>query len=155
MTSLRNWLANKLVTKNEKTIVIIVSILIVLAALGFADATHLTISHYTGAALKCGVSGGCNTVTNSVYSKIFGIPVALLGSLFYVSIITLCISYLDTKKIIFLRLLTLVPVAGLLASIYFVSIQLFVLHTICFYCMISAGTSTTIFLVSQILRFKK
>lgn len=136
-------------------IILLVVAMIIIATIGFADATHLTISHYTGSALKCGVSGGCDTVTTSVYSKIFGIPVALFGSLYYASVIILSVAYLDTKKQLFLTLLTLVPIAGLVASLYFVSLQLFVLYTICLYCMVSAGTSTAIFILSQILRVKK
>lgn len=128
--------------------------MLIVAVIGFADATHLTINHYTGATLRCGASGGCNVVATSIYSKLFGIPVALLGSLYYASLILLCVAYLDTKKQLFFKLLTLIPIAGLIASVYFVAIQLFVLHTICVYCMVSAGTSTAIFILSIILRKK-
>lgn len=155
MNSLKQWLAQKFPSKHQKVINGLVLAMIVIAVLGFADATHLTISHYTGSALKCGVSGGCNAVTSSAYAKIFGIPVALLGTLYYASIILLGVGYLDTKKPLLLKLLTLAPVAGLVASLYFVLLQLFILHTICLYCMVSAGTSTAIFILSQMLRVKK
>lgn len=155
MNSLKQWLANALTTKHEKFVVTIVVIMIAVATIGFADATHLTISHYTGADLRCGVNGGCNAVTTSSYSQVFGIPVALGGAIYYGSVILLSVAYLDTKKKRFLQILTWMPIAGLLASVWFVYVQLFILYTICIYCMVSAGTSTTLFILSQLLRLKK
>lgn len=154
MTSLRTWLSNKLVTKEEKIIVAIIATMIIFGTIGFGDATHLTISHYTGADLRCGNAGGCNTVTGSAYSAILGIPVALLGALYYASVILLAIAYLDTKKEKLLRVLTVLPIAGLVASLWFVYLQLFVIHSICIYCMVSAGTSTVLFILSQLLRVR-
>lgn len=155
MTSLRQWLANKLVTKEEKIIIAIVAAMIVFATIGFGDATHLTVTHYTGADLRCGPSGGCNTVTSSPYSVFFGVPVALLGALYYGAIILLSVGYLDTKKEKILQVLSLLPITGMLASLWFIYLQLFVIHAICIYCMVSAGTSTMLFLLSFMLRVEK
>lgn len=61
-----------------------------LSVLGLGVSAYLTYEHFTGSAsLSCpaGSAGGaidCLKVTTSVYSKIAGIPVAVLGLVFFV-----------------------------------------------------------------------
>jgi len=145
----------KLLSKKQLTTNYIVIIMLVVALFGFADATFLTFKHYSGTALSCGVHGGCNAVTTSKYSTVFGIPVALGGSLFYLSIFIISIAYLDTKKGLLLKYLTWAPIAGLLASAWFVYLQLFVLHEICIYCMGSATTSTILFIMGMLILYRR
>ncbi len=123
---------------------------LVIAAIGFADATWLTAKHFLGGPLPC-LTGGCELVTTSAYSNILGIPVALLGAGYYLTQLILAIAYFESKSLTPLRLASYLATAGLLASIYFVSLQLFVLHAICIYCMVSAGTSTTLFILGLLL----
>jgi len=120
-----------------------------IAFLGFADATYLTANHYFGIPLVCTIVHGCDIVTTSRYSLIFGIPVALLGFLYYLTIFLLFTIAIDTqKKKIASLAITLTP-AGVLASLYFVYLQLFVIHAICLYCMVSVGTSTLLFFLGM------
>lgn len=116
-----------------------------IALVGFADATYLTVKHYQGAAPPCSIVQGCETVTTSKYATILGIPVALLGSIYYLSIIILSITYLDTKKTAVLTVLARLTWIGLIASLYFVGLQLFVIKALCIYCIVSAGSSFTLF----------
>src|SRR5215469_9884524 len=64
----------------------------VIALLGVAEASYLTFVHYYGlSALACvgahhGVSS-CEQVQSSVYAKLAGIPVAVLGLIGYISIL--------------------------------------------------------------------
>ena len=118
--------------------------------LGFIDATYLTIKHYTQGEITCSITNGCDVVTSSIYSEIFGIPVALLGALFYLTMVVAMIAYLDRKNEKILRLASCFTIAGLLASIYFVSLPAFVLHAWCQYCIGSAITSTTLFVFGMI-----
>ena len=62
--------------------------IVVLCLLGIADAGYLTYVHYSGAEgdLRL-VGGGCETVQTSKWSKLAGIPVALLGLISYVAIL--------------------------------------------------------------------
>ena len=62
-----------------------IPLILILAFAGFVDATYLTISHFRGTALACTISNGCETVTTSAYATLFGLPVALLGLLFYLT----------------------------------------------------------------------
>jgi uncharacterized membrane protein len=58
-----------------------------LCGLGFAVAGYLTYEHYTSStSLSCPAGGGainCLKVTTSVYSKIHGVPVTVLGLIFF------------------------------------------------------------------------
>ena len=67
------------------------TVMLVLAVIGLGDATYLTIVHYGHLTIACsgGVAGHspCETVQQSQYSKIAGVPVALLGLIGYVGIL--------------------------------------------------------------------
>jgi uncharacterized membrane protein len=123
-------------------------LLLVFSLIGFVDATYLTVSHYTGANLPCRLFDGCDLVTTSSYSIIGPIPVALLGVLFYLSVFILALVYLLHRNLRVPKLLLVLGSLGFLASLYFISLQLWVLKAICLYCMISATLSTAIFLTS-------
>lgn len=58
----------------------------VLSAIGFLAALYLTLVHYAGVPLECSTSGliNCANVINSPYGYLFGIPVALLGVVFFI-----------------------------------------------------------------------
>lgn len=123
-----------------------------LGILGFVDATYLTIAHYTGMTLLCTIVHGCDTATKSAYAVLYGIPVALFGMLYYFTIVALGIAYFDTKKTLFLSILSSFTVLGLLASIWFVFLQIVVIKALCLYCMISATTSSLLFLLGVHMR---
>lgn len=133
--------------KNWVTITFLITALV-----GFSDAVYLTVQHFLNKIPPCTI-GGCETVLTSKYAQIFGIPVSLMGTLYYLAIIVLIIIFLDTKKEIFLRIPVLLSFLGLIASIYFSYLQLFVINAFCPYCAVSALTSLTIFILSvHILR---
>ncbi len=121
--------------------------LLVLALIGFADATYLTIEHYKNEIPPCTI-GGCESVLTSQYAQIFGIPVSLIGSLNYLVFVVLLMLYLDTKKEIFLRIPALLSVFGALASLAFMYIMVFAIKAFCQYCVVSAVISLSIFSVS-------
>ena len=82
---------------------------------------------------------------------ILGIPVALLGAIYYLVIFALVIAYLDTKKEQVLYFTARFTSIGFLASLWFLYLQLFVIKEICLYCVISVFTSTTLFILGIIL----
>ena len=57
-----------------------------LALIGAGIAGYLTYTHFKGSPPVC-LTSGCEVVQNSRWSKLFGVPVALLGLLTYLSII--------------------------------------------------------------------
>ena len=85
--------------------------MLVLTLVGLGVASYLTYAHYSGAEVPCPKGGGCETVQHSVYSKLAGVPVALIGLVGYVAIGTITVDQA-------LFAVTLAPfmVAGLWAS---------------------------------------
>ena len=131
------------------------TIFLFLAILGFADATYLTIKHFSGTAVTCSLTQGCDVVTGSVYSEIFGIPVALFGALFYLSIILLSVYFFDKKHERALQCISKITWLGLGAAIYFSAIQAFVLQAWCQFCILSAITSTLLFITGMKYKCKR
>lgn len=120
-------------------------ILAVFALIGFSDATFLTLEHYRGTVPPCIGVTGCAIVTTSSYSAIFGIPVALLGALYYLAILLGTILYLDTRNTKIIRLTTLATPLGFLFALWFLYVQAFILNAFCTWCLLSTTTSTLLF----------
>ncbi len=124
--------------------------MLIVSFLGFLDAAYLSIEHYTGGTPACTLLQGCEVVTTSAFATIGAIPVAYLGALYYLAIFLGMLLYIDRKNEKLLNMIAWFTVSGLVASIYFVSLQLFVIKAICQYCMGSATTSTLLFIFGMI-----
>jgi len=119
--------------------------ILVTAFLGFLDAMYLTASHYIGIIPPCYIVGGCEQVTTSQYSLILGIPVALMGTLYYIAVLATTLFYVDKKHPLAIRALQGITVLGLLFSLWFTYVQGFIIEAWCSYCLFSALTSTVLF----------
>ncbi len=150
MQNLKNLLKRPL---KPIPISLVISIFVV-ALIGFADAAYLTIEHFRGIVPPCTLTSGCEQVLTSSYSVVFGVPVALLGALFYLLVAAGAFAYLEGKHEKIFRYSQAITIFGLLASVWFVFLQVFILHSYCLYCMVSALTSTILFVLACIL-FKK
>lgn len=117
------------------------------AVIGLIDAIYLTVKHYEGA-ISCSVISGCQEVLTSPYSEIMGIPLALMGSAYYLFIIITSLFYIDTKNKWSLLAIKYMPSFGFVFSLWLVYLQIFEIGSICQYCMLSALTSTTLFVLS-------
>ena len=131
----------------------IVIILFIIALVGFADASFLTIEHYENRIPPC-TTAGCETVLTSAYSNILGIPVALLGMIYYLLISIGLFAHIEGKHEPSLRAVLLITVCGFIMSIWFVAVQAFVIHSYCLYCLGSATISTVLF-ASSVYVLKK
>lgn len=131
-----------------------------LALIGVGDASYLTAHHYLGAPLRCGVGFDCTAVTSSAYATWFGVPVALLGVIFYVAVLILSLVAIEGKESKIgkraLGYACLIAPAGIIASLWFVGVQAFILKAWCQWCLLSAATSTALFFCSFVYyrRFK-
>lgn len=121
-----------------------------IALIGFLDAVYLTVSHYTGH-IACSVISGCQEVLVSQYSEIFGIPLALLGAIYYLFILFNSLLYIDNQNKWSKMILSYLPVVGFLFSLYLLYLMFFVIDALCQYCLISATTSTLLFILSMVL----
>ena len=124
-----------------------------MSAIGLLDAGYLTFKHYLGGIPPCTIRG-CEVVLTSAQSEIAGVPVALLGALYYIMILALSLAYIISKKEMVIRHAAYLTPTGLLASAYFVYLQLFVIKAICLYCMASAATSTILFMLGAYVIIK-
>lgn len=110
---------------------------LILAFLGFLDATYLTVLHYKNIFPPCNITSGCERVLTSSYSLVGPIPLALLGSLFYLSVIIICILLLTNYKKILLDAYYLFISTGFIVSVVLLMIQEFLIKAFCQYCVLS------------------
>ena len=119
-----------------RTVLYTVAAIVALA--GLADATYLAVQAFTGETLSCGGSPDCFRVLGSSYSKVRGIPVALLGAVAYFGVFTFATfaAFGYTRARV---LLILIVCAMFLATLWFLYVQAFLLHAYCRYCLFSAA----------------
>ncbi|HEY6042873.1 MAG TPA: vitamin K epoxide reductase family protein, partial [Anaerolineae bacterium] len=93
--------------------------------------------------------GNCEAVNTSRFSEFLGIPVALLGGLSYIAIAGLAVAILyEFYDRVARPALFFLAAVGLLFSAYLTYIELFVLHEICPWCVLSAILITLITVLS-------
>jgi uncharacterized membrane protein len=111
---------------------------LVICVLGLAASAYLTYEHYSSStSLACPDTGAinCLKVTTSSYSKLLGVPVALLGLLFYVGMTLLCSppAWSATNAWVG-RVRLLGAVSGVVLVVYLVWAELFRIDAICLWC---------------------
>ena len=122
-------------------------IFILVAIVGLIDATYLSVQKFSGATIPCFVGGSCDIVTSSRFSEFFGIPISLFGALYYLTVVIFVSRFLDKGlKKLMIAAIVLASV-GFLVSLLLLYVQAFVLHAYCLYCLLSAGTSTLLFIL--------
>lgn len=126
--------------------------LIFLVGAGLIDSVYLTWQHFNQVIPPCTVSPlipafliDCGRVLTSPYSLMFGVPLALIGSLHY-CLLSLLIVLALTSRIKLVRYWIILQSAfGALFSLYLMYIQLIVIKSLCIYCTLSAFISLTLF----------
>ena len=118
---------------------------IALALIGFTDSAYLLAKRLSGAPIPCFITSGCDTVSKSPYSVLFGVPLSAWGMLFYLGIGFLALLYMDTKNLLIGKLITVATTLGFFSSAYFIYIQKFKIGAFCIYCILSAVVSTILF----------
>jgi len=126
--------------------------LVALVALaGVFVASYLTMYKlgYIGT-LACAV-GSCETVQTSKWATFLGFPVGAWGVAYYIFVLGLAIAGLtgqlaDSRRLS--EILLGVTGFGLVFSLWLTYLELFVIHAICQWCVISAILATILFIVS-------
>jgi uncharacterized membrane protein len=124
--------------------------LLVVSAVGIGVASYLTYVHYQPAALICTGSGGCETVQDSKYAVLAGIPVAMFGLAAWIAVLVLTIWNSELAR----TLTAALALAGLAFAAYLVILQLFVIDAICIWCMANDVVLMPIFVVLALLRLR-
>lgn len=121
-----------------------------LAVIGLGVATYLTYIHYAGIKPLCGKGGGsCEIVQTSPYSKLAGVPVALIGLIGYVAILASLLAPEGEESRFATVAFTLV---GFGFSAYLTYREIFSIHHLCEWCL-SSAVIVTILAVFAIVRF--
>ena len=125
-------------------------LMLLLAALGIADAFYDSYAIYAGQPLWCPPPiDGCNIVAASPYARIVGLPVGYFGLLFYLCMFVFAALLVVAPLSRGLRLLAVLWAAiGLAFSVYFMRIQVAFIHAFCIYCVISAVLVVLLFVAA-------
>ncbi len=107
------------------------------AAAGLAVAGYLSLVELTLSDAVCGVVGNCNTVQQSMYARVFGIPIGVLGVVGYVLIVLLWLLGHEGQPQADLVARGLV-LFGVAFSIYLTFLEPFVIGATCVWCLTSA-----------------
>ena len=122
---------------------------LVVCVLGLAASAYLTYEHYSSStSLACPDTGAinCLKVTTSSYSKVLGVPVALLGLLFYVGMTALCSPPAWSARSPWVgRVRMLGAVSGVVFMVYLVWAELFRVDAICLWCTAVHVLTVTLF----------
>jgi uncharacterized membrane protein len=108
------------------------------ALVGLSEATYLTVLSLLGETAICEGSTGCFQVLGSSYAKLGPIPVAGLGAAAYFAVFSFAtfaaFGYGRAR-----RYLALTVAIMFLFTLWLLSVQAFLLHSFCRYCLISAA----------------
>ena len=123
----------------------------VLCLAGLGASAYLTVEHYSSSpSYACPESAtiNCLKVTTSSYSELLGIPVALLGLLFFLAMTPMCLPIAwrwDNPWLPKLRLAGLT--IGVAFVIYLVWAELFRIEAICLWCTVVHVATVALFAV--------
>lgn len=124
------------------------------ALVGLADSVYLTIHHYTAEPVPCGAEFDCGAVLGSIYSEIGGIPLAAYGALAYFVAFSLALLTAFGRR----SMWTLFGVQSILMatfSVYLIYVQYALIQAWCQFCLISAATSFTLYIIYLVSRFTR
>src|SRR3989442_14278154 len=130
-------------------------ILWAIALLAIAGAAVSSVSlyhHYdTSPSSFCdfGANFNCDIVNRSIYSAVFGIPVALIGILGYGALLILATFYRARAEAPVMLLIA--SLAGLGFALYFTYVEAFVLAVWCILCLSSLALIAAITVLSSVL----
>ena len=121
-----------------------------LAVLGVLVSAYMTIYKLTDDQSMCLGNGGCSVVNSSIYSEVYGIPVAVIGMGGYGVILAALLlqgrsRFLQDNAIMLAFGLTL---AGFVFSLYLIYVELALIHALCPFCITSQVTITILFILS-------
>jgi uncharacterized membrane protein len=117
-------------------------VMLVITVLGIILASYLVYVHYSGTKPVCTASTACLKVQTSQWSKLAGVPVALIGLIGYVGIFLALLvpdSELDRTALLGMTLV------GFAFSGYLTYRELFSIHLVCEECATSAVFMTILF----------
>jgi len=96
--------------------------------------------------------GGCDAVMASKWSAIYGVPVALLGLIYYIWFIALVVLKNFNENLMINLALLATVLGGILFTIYLRFVEIFYVHEFCMWCWVSVICIVVIVLVYLVNR---
>jgi uncharacterized membrane protein len=125
---------------------------LLLIGIGILVTAYLSVAELTETTTVCIESGAfnCDVVQNSIYSKLMGIPIAVLGLATYLVLGALV--GLEQRVGLFreygVMLVFAITLFGFLYSAWLTYIEIFQLKALCPWCLTSAAIMTLLFVVA-------
>jgi uncharacterized membrane protein len=123
---------------------------IAVALAGLLLAGYLTRAHYGDSSVACPIGGGCETVQESEYAEVAGVPVALLGLGAYAVMLGLVAWDTPTARLG----AAMLALVGLVFSMYLLALQLFVIDAVCVWCLANDVVIAPLLAVLTALRLR-
>jgi uncharacterized membrane protein len=111
--------------------------LIILSILGMAVMGYLVSLHFSsseGSFCDLGETLNCSIVNQSEYSKVLGIPMSILGFLYFFGVFGIALFRYNSSS---LKTLAFFSILFMGPSLYLTGVELFILNSICIFCEIS------------------
>jgi protein-disulfide isomerase len=123
------------------------------ALVGAGISAYLLVEYATGRSGLCVTGSGCDEVRASAFAYPFGIPMPLFGLVFYLAVAWIAWRSLEPAQLLGMSprvALAALALAGLAVSIVLTSIEAFVIHAFCTWCLGQAG-ATLVLAIASIL----
>jgi uncharacterized membrane protein len=129
---------------------------------GLADAIYLTIHHYSGEQVPCGLTGGCEMVLSSSYASIAGIPLSIFGAAAYFVAFSLALLAAFGNRLMW-KIFGVQVTLMAIFSVWLIYLQAFVISNsqvplverFCQFCLLSALITFTLFVIALISKFRR
>ena len=132
-------------------------VIIGITVLGLLVSIYMTIYKLTNNDSMCLGLGGCSIVNASGYSEVYGIPVAAVGVLGYLSILT--VFFLERNPGFFQTngsmLQFAITLTGFLFTVWLIFVEVALLKAYCPFCITSQVAMTTIFILTVLRVIKQ
>jgi len=140
------------VNQNRSAIAKLPLLAAAVALVGLIDSIYLTTKHFTGEAVPCSVIEGCEQVLTSSYAEVAGVPLAALGAIAYFIAFSLAILAAFGNRLMW-TLFSVQVVFMIVFTIWLFYLQAFVIGAFCQFCLLSAATTLTLFIITLISKF--
>jgi uncharacterized membrane protein len=126
----------------------------IVALVGLADATYLTVKHFTDGIVPCSIIAGCETVLTSRYAEFGGIPLAAFGAAAYFVAFALALLAAFGNRVTW-TLFGVQVIFMSLFTLWLLYLQAYVIGAFCQFCLLSAITTFTLLAIFIASRFRR
>ena len=141
-----------LVGQNRSAIAKLPLLAAIVALGGLADSIYLTVKHLTAGVVPCSIIDGCEQVLTSSYAEFYGVPTAAFGVAAYIAAFALAIPAAFGNRRMWFLFGILVSVMTVFTG-WLLYLQAYVIEAFCQFCLISAATTVSLFIIFLVSRF--